>query len=323
MKNHKKILLYVSASLLAVMLIVTIIFTFSKTNSKIALSENQAIYKVKVTNTKVNDMSDWEVTGTTDAPDGAKLFATYGDSNDNNSFGINSATSTSTTSWSTVKDGKFKLVINPLTMHYEKEYKSDEDMSAYIFAITGLEGKISDYDIEPKINIDLKSAISKNVTPFNLKMSSSQADYYNNLGKSDSSSSSSSQSSASSSNINENEDPSSYKTGITYDQISRTPDDFKYKKMQFTGKVLQVMEDDDDTQVRLAVDGNYKNVILVDITKDLLNNSRVLEDDLLTVSGTSQGTTSYESTGSGKITIPAVNAKIINDQGKASDDYGE
>lgn len=141
--------------------------------------------------------------------------------------------------------------------------------------------------------------------------------------RTESSSSDSSSSVSSSSTNDDDKDQNSYKTGITYEQISRTPDDFKYKKMQFTGKVLQVMEDDDDTQVRLAVDGDYKNVILVDITKDLLNNSRVLEDDLLTVSGTSQGTTSYKSTGSGKITIPAMNAKIINDQGKASDDYGE
>lgn len=139
----------------------------------------------------------------------------------------------------------------------------------------------------------------------------------------DSSGGSIEESSFSSSNTDEDKNPNSYKTGITYEQIARTPDEFESKKLQFTGKVLQVMEDDDDTQVRLAVDGDYKNVILVDITKDLLNNSRVLEDDLLTVSGISKGTTSYKSTGSGKITIPAMSAKIVNDQGKASDDYGE
>lgn len=29
-----------------------------------------------------------------------------------------------------------------------------------------------------------------------------------------------------------------YETGITYDQLARTPDEFKEKKTQFTGKVL-------------------------------------------------------------------------------------
>ena len=117
-------------------------------------------------------------------------------------------------------------------------------------------------------------------------------------------------------------DPNSYKTGITYDQVARTPDDYEGKKMQFTGRVIQVIEDKSETQIRLAVDGNSDNIILVGFDPDILNGSRVLEDDLVTVSGTSVGTVSYKSTMGGKITIPAMAAKIINDQGKASDDYG-
>lgn len=117
-------------------------------------------------------------------------------------------------------------------------------------------------------------------------------------------------------------DPNSYKTGITYDQVARTPDDYEGKKMQFTGRVIQVIEGKSETQIRLAVDGNSDNIILVGFDPDILNGSRVLEDDLVTVSGTSVGTVSYKSTMGGKITIPAMAAKIINDQGKASDDYG-
>lgn len=117
-------------------------------------------------------------------------------------------------------------------------------------------------------------------------------------------------------------DPNSYNNGITYDQIARTPDEHEDKKIQFTGKVLQVMEDSDDVQIRLAVDGSYDNVILIDVDSSLLNGSRILEDDLVTASGISEGTTSYKSTGSGTITIPRMTAKIINDQGKAGDDYG-
>ncbi|MCT3115093.1 hypothetical protein [Leuconostoc lactis] len=117
-------------------------------------------------------------------------------------------------------------------------------------------------------------------------------------------------------------DPNSYKTGITYEQVARTPDDYEGEKVQFTGKVIQVIEDPSETQIRLAVDGNGDNIILVGFDPDILNGSRVLEDDLVTVSGTSIGTVSYKSTMSGKITIPAMAAKIINDQGKASDDYG-
>lgn len=117
-------------------------------------------------------------------------------------------------------------------------------------------------------------------------------------------------------------DPNSYNTGITYDQIARSPEDYKGKKMQFTGRVIQVMEDDDETEIRLAVDGNSDNIILVGFNPDILSGSRVLEDDLVTISGESVGTISYKSTMAGKIIVPAIAANIINDQGKASDDYG-
>lgn len=140
--------------------------------------------------------------------------------------------------------------------------------------------------------------------------------------KSSSSSSVAASLSAASSSKAAEQEPTQYKTGITFEQIARTPDDYEGKKIEFTGKVLQVMEDDDYTEIRLAVDGDYDNVILVDIDSDIMNGSRILEDDLVTVSGISDGTTTYESTSGANITIPAMTAKIVNDQGKASDDYG-
>ena len=117
-------------------------------------------------------------------------------------------------------------------------------------------------------------------------------------------------------------DPASYQSGITYDQVARTPDDYLGKKIYFTGRVLQVMEDDGETQIRLAVDGNYDNVLLIDINKSDLAGSRILEDDLVNAAGYSNGIISYKSTMSGKISIPSMSAKVIENQGAASDDYG-
>lgn len=101
------------------------------------------------------------------------------------------------------------------------------------------------------------------------------------------------------------EEAKGYETGITYDQLARTPDDYKGKKVKFYGKVLQVIEGDSSVQIRLAVNDNYDTVILGDYSKNIVS-SRVLEDDHITIYGTSASTITYKSTMGGNITVPAV-----------------
>ncbi|PFK30603.1 hypothetical protein COJ18_27680 [Bacillus cereus] len=109
----------------------------------------------------------------------------------------------------------------------------------------------------------------------------------------------------------EEEERIGYETGITYDQLARTPDEFKGKKAQFTGKVLQVMEGQGETQLRVAVNGNYDKVLYVAYKSDILN-SRVLEKDNITVKGKSAGIFTYKSTMGGEISIPAMLVEKID-----------
>lgn len=103
----------------------------------------------------------------------------------------------------------------------------------------------------------------------------------------------------------EAEEKMGYDTGITYDQLARTPDDYEGKKVKFKGKVIQVIEGDDEIQIRLAVNSNYDTVIYCGYDPSIVK-SRVLEDDIITIYGMSVGLISYESSLSGTITIPAV-----------------
>lgn len=103
----------------------------------------------------------------------------------------------------------------------------------------------------------------------------------------------------------EAEEKAGYETGITYEQLARTPDEYEGKLVKFVGKVIQVIEGDDIVQIRFAVEENYDEIIFCEYEKDIVN-SRVLEDDLITIYGTSYGLYSYESTMGGKITVPAV-----------------
>lgn len=101
------------------------------------------------------------------------------------------------------------------------------------------------------------------------------------------------------------EEAKGYESGITYDQLARTPDDYKGQKVKFSGKVLQVLEGDTEVDIRLATSGGYDNVIFAAYAKDLVT-SRILEDDQITIYGTSLGLYSYESTMGGTITIPSI-----------------
>lgn len=103
----------------------------------------------------------------------------------------------------------------------------------------------------------------------------------------------------------EAEEKKEYDTGITYSQLARTPDEYVGEKIKFNGKVLQVMESDETVQIRLAVGGNYDNVILCEYTSSIVT-SRVLEDDNVTVYGLSTGLITYTSTLGGEITIPSM-----------------
>ena len=102
-----------------------------------------------------------------------------------------------------------------------------------------------------------------------------------------------------------------YNTGITYKQLARTPDDYVGEKVKFKGKVVQVMEGDGETQIRLAVDGNYDNIIYGAYDSSIVS-SRVLEDDYITIMGVSGGLLTYTSTMGGDITIPSVLVQKID-----------
>lgn len=107
------------------------------------------------------------------------------------------------------------------------------------------------------------------------------------------------------------EEAKGYETGLTYEDLARNPDDHLAKKVTFYGRVLQVMEGEGLVQIRLAVDDNYNNVIIVEISDDIISDGRLLEDDFITVKGLSFGLYEYTATLGQVITVPAVIADIV------------
>jgi len=108
----------------------------------------------------------------------------------------------------------------------------------------------------------------------------------------------------------EEKEKKGYETGITYDQLARTPDDYISEKVKFKGKVVQVMEGDGITQIRFAVNDDYDTILFGEFDSSIID-SRVLEDDVITIMGLSVGLFTYESTMGGEISIPGVSIEKI------------
>ena len=89
-----------------------------------------------------------------------------------------------------------------------------------------------------------------------------------------------------------------------YDSLARNPDKYDGNKYKGRGKVLQVLESDTEVDLRIATsDDGYDDVIYAVYDPSIVD-SRILEDDYVGFYGQSKGLYSYESTGSGTITIP-------------------
>lgn len=93
-------------------------------------------------------------------------------------------------------------------------------------------------------------------------------------------------------------------TDKNYDSFARNESTYLYETITFEAKVVQVVEGDEYTQYRMAIDGNTNCMFLTQISDDDMT-IRLLEDDEITATGTYYGLYSYKSTLGGTITIPS------------------
>lgn len=118
-----------------------------------------------------------------------------------------------------------------------------------------------------------------------------------------SSSSSSSSSFSTSTSSSQPFDPNSYQT---VDFNTWNHDDVKIsEKIQLTGTVVQNTESDGDHILRVAINGDYDQIILAQIYSSTYNDV-IAEDDTVTLYGFNMGLTSYETVFGATKTLPAL-----------------
>jgi hypothetical protein len=103
-------------------------------------------------------------------------------------------------------------------------------------------------------------------------------------------------------------------TAYSYETIARDPDKYILTYGKYTGEIVQVIEDGDDMQLRVNITKGrytYSDTIYVVYTKKE-GESRLLEDDIITIYGVNMGTVSYTSVMGATITLPCVYAEYID-----------
>jgi len=95
---------------------------------------------------------------------------------------------------------------------------------------------------------------------------------------------------------------------ISFNKLNKNADKYKGEKLKVTGKIIQIMEDDDGGEIRLATDGGYDDIVFVEYD----GNIKYVEDDTVTVYGYCDGEYTYTSTIGASITLPKIDAKYFD-----------
>lgn len=96
-----------------------------------------------------------------------------------------------------------------------------------------------------------------------------------------------------------------YDTGITWEDMARDTNGRSGEYTRVSGKIIQVMNGTGYNQYRLAVDGDYNKVLLIEITTDKLTQN-IIEDDYITVEGKCAGNVTYKTVLGSENTIPSL-----------------
>jgi hypothetical protein len=99
---------------------------------------------------------------------------------------------------------------------------------------------------------------------------------------------------------------------IRFAEVDKNPDKYYGEFVKYEGQILQIMEDSTSTEIRLAVtkDSNgydYDDVIYI----TYVGATPFVEDDEVTVYGIVKGSHTYESQAGHQITLPLMEAEII------------
>lgn len=101
---------------------------------------------------------------------------------------------------------------------------------------------------------------------------------------------------------------------VAYETIARAKDGLKGDKLTFTGQIIQATPGTYRMNVTKG-DYFYTDTIIFDIDENILNEN-ILEDDIVTIWGESEGQYTYKAVLGNEITVPKIKVAYIENHGK-------
>lgn len=104
-------------------------------------------------------------------------------------------------------------------------------------------------------------------------------------------------------------------SSVSYEDIARKPNEYMGETVVFSGKVIQVLEEGKDVMLRVNVTegefGIWDDTIYVEYRRKSDNESRILEDDIVTLYGEIQGIKNYTAILGNQVSVPHLKAEYI------------
>lgn len=273
------------------------------------------IYETNSIKTSTTDSGSWLVKGKTNAPDGSKILIVPSES-DNPYYKVNVAKANSDKeAYAKVEDGKFSAKVSAYDITTSDESYTGDKYKVQIMAIKNYTTPISSLG---HVGNTIIKVFKDNFKPYTLEITEDQTYYLSDDEDSEEDDSDYSYSSSTSSSSSEK----NYEA-VSYDNLARNPDDYKFKPVTITGQVMQAQKsgkgymllvwqnDDSDQMVMVMVPKSYKP-----------DNGNILEDDEVTINGYAFGTQEYDTTGGSTNDVPLIYAdQAVVDNGKSSNAY--
>ena len=115
--------------------------------------------------------------------------------------------------------------------------------------------------------------------------------------------------------ISEDEYKSNCRT-VNYTDVARNPNNYIGESVVFKGKVVQIQENGNNVMLRVNVtEGEYgiwDDTLYIEYKRKSENESRILEDDIITVYGKMNGIKNYQAVMGNQISIPYLLAEYID-----------